>query len=113
VAKHNRYATMEAAEQLRAERAGRGAGHGRLWGTQPERKQWIRERVWEPLMPPLLRPFAYFAYAYVFRLGFLDGRAGLTYHLLQGLAYRLMIEVKYLALRASGEESINPAPPPR
>jgi glycosyltransferase involved in cell wall biosynthesis len=112
IGKHNRYATLEAREMVEADRRDTSlAGGGRFLGTQPERKQWIRERIWEPLLPPLVRPFVYFAYAYFFRFGFLDGRAGFEYHVLQGFSYRFMIEAKYLALRRSGVEAINPPEP--
>lgn len=107
IAKHNRYATLEAEEQLRSENARGPRPKAHLFGTQPERKQWIRDRIWDPLLPPLARPFLYFAYAYFFRLGFLDGRAGFSYHMLQGLCFRFMIEAKYLALKKHGSEAIN------
>ena len=70
-----------------------------LFGSQAERKRWIRERVWNPLLPPLVRPFLYYFYRYVIRLGFLDGKAGFVYHLIHGLFYRLLIDVKYLELK--------------
>jgi glycosyltransferase involved in cell wall biosynthesis len=107
IAKHNRYATLEAKEQVRADQRRGNGPRGRLLGSQPERKLWLREYVWEPLLPPLLRPFVYFVYAYLFRLGFLDGRAGFMYHVLQGFSYRFLIEVKYLAYRNMGGEEIN------
>ena len=43
-------------------------------------------------LPPYLRAFAYFAYRYFFRLGFLDGRAGWMWHFWQGLWYRLIVD---------------------
>jgi hypothetical protein len=69
-----------------------------LWGTQAERKRWLRERVWNRL-PLLLRPMLYFFYRYFLRLGFLDGKAGLIYHFLQGLWFPFLIDVKYLELK--------------
>lgn len=50
-------------------------------------------------MPPLIRPFIYYFYRYIIRLGFLDGKAGLVYHYLQGLWYPLLIDIKYLELK--------------
>jgi glycosyltransferase involved in cell wall biosynthesis len=47
-------------------------------------------------LPPLIRPFIYFAYRYVLRLGFLDGLRGALFHLLQGLWYRLIVDVLIL-----------------
>lgn len=113
VAKHNRYATLEAEEAYKLDRARREQLSGRLWGSQPQRKQWIREHVWGPLLPPLLRPVLLFLYGYVLRLGFLDGMPGATYHVLQRLCYGFMIEIKYLALRSQGSERMNPELIPR
>jgi glycosyltransferase involved in cell wall biosynthesis len=100
VAKHNAYAAREARELLRQRTAEYRELDGRLFGSPPQRNRWIRQRIWER-MPPLLRPFLYFLYRYVVRLGFLDGRAGLVYHTLHGLWYPLLISCKYLELIAS------------
>lgn len=43
-------------------------------------------------MPPYLRVVAYWAYRYFGQLGFLDGRAGLVYHFLQGAWYRALVD---------------------
>ena len=93
---HNRYAEREALEILRLEREGeQGEIDARFWGTQAQRKRWLRNRVWRR-MPPLLRPFLYFGMRYVGQGGFLDGREGFTFHFLQALWYHLLIDVKYL-----------------
>jgi glycosyltransferase involved in cell wall biosynthesis len=94
IEKHDRYADLEA--KLLLER-GRG-GAGRLAGSQAQRKQWIRANVWYRL-PPLVRPFLYFFYRYVLRGGFLDGRAGLSFHFLQALWYQMLIDIKYLEMK--------------
>lgn len=99
IAKHNAYARLEALELLRATPDnGHRELHARLFGVQGERRRWIRQRIWNRL-PPLVRPFAYFTYRYVLAGGFLDGKAGLTYHFLQALWFPLLIDVKYLELR--------------
>ena len=56
-------------------------------------------------MPPLIRPFIYFFYRYIIRLGFLDGKAGFIYHFLQGLWYPFLIDVKYLELKEKTENN--------
>lgn len=96
IQKHVRYAEYEARELLRT-RADRRDVRARLFGNQVERKRWLRSQLWERL-PPLVRPFIYFAYRYLVRCGFLDGRAGLVYHLLQALWYPLLIDVRYLEM---------------
>ena len=41
---------------------------------------------------------AYFAYRYVLRLGFLDGREGFLWHFLQGWWYRTLVDAKVMEL---------------
>jgi glycosyltransferase involved in cell wall biosynthesis len=57
------------------------------------RRTWVKYALWEKI-PLVLRPPVTFSYQYVFRLGFLDGLEGLSYHLLQAFWYRLLIYVK-------------------
>lgn len=99
IAKHNRYATLEAQTLLhtRPEPAYQEID-ARLFGTQAQRKRWLRHRVWNR-MPPLIRPFFYFFYRYVLKGGFLDGREGFIFHFLQALWFPLLIDIKYLELK--------------
>jgi glycosyltransferase involved in cell wall biosynthesis len=100
--KHNKYATYEAEELLKfrqRKKSGKKDEFADLSGSQAQKKRWIREHIWNPLMPPLIRPFIYFFYRYIIRLGFLDGKAGFIYHFLQGLWYPFLIDVKYLELK--------------
>lgn len=104
IEKHNRYAAFEAKELLgrkmnKSENDKEGNGDMRFFGNQAERKRWIRRYVWNPLMPPLIRPFIYFIYRYFFRLGFLDGKEGFIYHFLQGLWFPFLIDVKYIEMK--------------
>lgn len=101
IEKHNAYAAREA--ELIEGTTGNGVSLS-PFGTQEERKRWLRERVWNRL-PPVARPFAYFGYRYVLRGGFLDGTAGLTYHFLQGLWFPLLIDLKYLEIRRNSRAS--------
>lgn len=102
IVKHSRYATWEAMELIKWERTpNKGEIAARLTGNQAERKRWIRNRVWNR-MPPLMRPFVYFFYRYLFRGGFLDGKAAFVFHFLQALWYPLLIDIKYLELKAKG-----------
>lgn len=93
IEKHNRYASQEADELLRGE--ANASIDVNLFGTQAERKRWIRLRVWNRL-PPLVRPPIYFAYRYFGRGGFLDGREALVFHFLQALWFPMLIDIKYL-----------------
>lgn len=45
-------------------------------------------------LPLGLGPLGYFLLRYVFQLGFLDGKPGLIYHVLQGFWYRFLVDAK-------------------
>lgn len=101
ISKHNRYADMEALELFRYDQRRLNKRHderARFFGVQAERKRWIREYIWNPLLPPLVRPFFYFFYCYIIKFGFLDGKAGFIYRVLQFWFY-FLIDVKYLELK--------------
>lgn len=92
IAKHVRYAQREADELLKRERAhSQEEIPARLFGSQAERKRWLRRHVWENL-PPFVRPWFYFVYRYVLRGGFLDGKAAFVYHFLHALWFPLLID---------------------
>lgn len=100
--KHIYYAALEAKELMKSKKMNEfknEVSFANFWGSQAQRKRWVREHIWNKMMPPLVRPFIYFVYRYIFRLGFLDGRVGLVFHLLHGLFYPLIIDVKYLELK--------------
>ncbi len=98
VTKHNGYATREAVEVLnqrhglfrRDNALSEGAG-----SRQAVVKRFFKERIYNRL-PFWAGPLGYFLYRYFFRLGFLDGRAGLIYHFLQGFWYRFLVNAKVL-----------------
>lgn len=89
-ARHLRWAALEAAEH-EAPRDARGRIRGRL-GTDNaiERRRWMRDGY--ARLPLFVRPTAYFLYRYIVRLGFLDGRAGLVFHVLQGFWFRFLVD---------------------
>jgi glycosyltransferase involved in cell wall biosynthesis len=96
--KHVRYAELEA-DLLRREFDGSGAGELRA-GKQAARTRWIRSNVWVRI-PPVVRPWFYFIYRYVFRGGFLDGTPGFIFHFMQALWFQTLIDAIYL------EESVD------
>jgi glycosyltransferase involved in cell wall biosynthesis len=97
ILKHNSYAELEARERFQPYPQNKQLP-ARLFGTQAERKRWLRDRVWNHL-PPLLRPLLYFTYRILIRGGFLDGSRAFSYHVLQALWYPMLIDIKYLELR--------------
>jgi len=96
IKKHKKYALLEAQELVDAKRKSKIKKMDKLVG-EASLKRILRERVWNYL-PPFLRSFLYFFVRFFLLLGFLDGFRGLIFHLLQGLWYPLLIDVKYLRL---------------
>ena len=102
IAKHNRYARLQAEEEWRNVLApDRPQRRGRLLGTPDERVQWLKANVWRRL-PLYVRPALYFFYRYVLRLGFLDGKEGFVFHFLQAYWYRLLVDINLDELRSAG-----------
>jgi hypothetical protein len=66
-------------------------------GNSTERRRWLKENVYART-PLFFRPFLYFLYRYVGRLGFLDGTPGFVFHVLQGFWYRFLVDVKVFQL---------------
>jgi len=93
--KHNHYATREAAEVLSARHgfAKLGGVEPKCFGTQEQRKRWVKERLYARL-PLGLRAILYFTLRYFVRGGFLDGYPGLVFHVLQGFWYRFLVDAK-------------------
>jgi glycosyltransferase involved in cell wall biosynthesis len=107
VAKHNRYARLQAIEELR--RA--PTALGRLWGSPDERTRWWK-RQWARL-PLFVRPWLYFGYRYILRLGFLDGRQGFLFHFMQALWYRTLVDANRRELERGGVDAGAESPPRR
>lgn len=104
ITKHNKYSDLESVQLTRKDTDQLAV----FFGNPIERKRWIREKIWNKMMPPLIRPFIYFIYRYFFRLGFLDGRAGFIYHFNHALVYRLFIDIKFLELKKHETDNTRP-----
>src|SRR5690606_8015422 len=93
--KHNDYASREAVDLLNLEY--RFMPHDSvasvMSGGQAGFKRWVKEVLYARLTPGL-RAFVYFIYRYIVRLGFLDGPAGTSFHVLQGFWYRYLVDAK-------------------
>ena len=84
--KHNNYSTREAIVRL-----------DKKYGFLPKEYQTATTKKNKDIylkLPPFFRGFIYFSYRYFFRLGFLDGKKGLIWHLLQGFWYQTLIDAK-------------------
>lgn len=93
--KHNRYASLEAIEMLNLEFGflDRSDAAPVVPARSAGTRRWIKETIYSRF-PGGWRAFAYFIYRYVLRLGFLDGRAGASFHFLQGFWYRFLVDAK-------------------
>ena len=95
--KHNRYSNYEAEETLKSLRNG-DFRLSEVFSRDPTVRRGALKRL-SFRVPG--RPFAKFAYMYLLRAGFLDGRAGLTYCTLQAIyEYMICCKVKELRRRA-------------
>jgi glycosyltransferase involved in cell wall biosynthesis len=104
IEKHNRYAVLQAREELaRREGDAPWAIRPSLTGSPDQRTVWLKQRWYR--LPLYVRPTLYFLYRYVVRLGFLDGRQGFIFHVLHAFWFRLLIDVnleELLAARRDG-----------
>ena len=87
VTKHNDYASRECVDIL-----GEIANNS-VDGNSSALRKAIKQSFYLRL-PPFFRALAYWFYRYFLKLGFLDGRAGLIYHFIQGLWYRFLVDAK-------------------
>jgi glycosyltransferase involved in cell wall biosynthesis len=106
-AKHNRYAALQARQDvLRESLTGDAVGESRTTAAAPAHRDGSPDartrrlkRVWHRL-PLFVRPCLYVFYRYVLRLGFLDGKEGFVFHVLQGFWYRLLVDINTDELRS-------------
>ena len=101
--KHNRYATREALVVLNEKLHLFGAPVNlmtEVTARQAKLKRWLKVKFYNR-MPFALSSLGYFFYRYVCQLGFLDGREGLVYHVLQGFWYRFLVGAKLRELEAA------------
>ncbi len=105
IAKHNRFAQLQAQEELLRQRDGIAWNiRPSLFGTPDQRILWLKS-FWYQL-PLYVRPCLYFFYRYILRLGFLDGKQGFLFHFLQGFWYRLLVDVVLDDLRRRRESGV-------
>jgi glycosyltransferase involved in cell wall biosynthesis len=93
IQKHNEYSNWEARVWLDGNRS-REDIQPSLWGTQAQRRRWLRRHFFGLPGSPLL----FFLYKYVLSLGFLDGVPGLIYCTMQGIQF-FHIKAKIYELR--------------
>lgn len=93
--KHNSYASREVIDLLNIKYKFLKADSLSYDGSnQAFYKRWLKEKVYS-IMPLSIRALSYFLYRYIIKLGFLDGREGLVFHVLQGFWYRFLVDAKF------------------
>jgi glycosyltransferase involved in cell wall biosynthesis len=104
IMKHNTYSDLlgkEAKDRIEHKRI--QVTKAKFWGSPNEKNAWLKE-LWARL-PRYLRPFLYFTYRMIFRLGFLDGKTGILFHFLQGFWFRLIVDIKIEERIAQAKQS--------
>ncbi|ELC8389848.1 glycosyltransferase family 2 protein [Clostridium perfringens] len=91
--KHNWYSNKEISIYEESLNKFNDEIESKLFGTQAERKRWIKKYIFKNV-PLFLRAKVYYIYRYYFRFGFLDGKEGKIFHFMQGYWYRFLIDAK-------------------
>ena len=100
--KHIDYAEREALELVNPSENKKSS----LFGSQAEKKRWIRSNIWNKL-PVLIRPILYFFYRFILRFGFLDGVRGLIFHFFHSFIYYFIIDSLFLEKKYVRNNRIN------
>jgi len=109
IAKHDRYATLLAAEEWHRWHTKRPEPVSpELSGTPDQRTLWFKRWWW--LCPRYVRPVLYFLYRYILRFGFLDGKEGFVFHVLQALWFRLLVDIRLDEIERSRSNSVSSDP---
>jgi glycosyltransferase involved in cell wall biosynthesis len=96
--RHNRWSDLEAEEVATARATGEDERVlAKQDGNAIEQRRYYKARYY--MAPLFLRATAYFFYRYVICMGFLDGKEGLIYHVLQGFWFRFLVDAKIYELR--------------
>ena len=90
---HNRWASNQALEIVYGKDNHPGEVEPKILGNPIERRRWLKIHVFEK-SPLFIRSFVYFSYRYFIRLGFLDGKEGLIFFVLQTFWFRFLVDAK-------------------
>lgn len=93
IEKHKRYSTLVAQEEYERQKGWRSQTlKAAFWGNPDQRRAWLKRLWWQ--LPLGLRPYLYFSYRMLFKLGILDGKEGIRFHYLHALWFRKLIDKK-------------------
>jgi hypothetical protein len=65
--------------------------------------RWLKH-LWAGL-PLYVRPILYVFYRYILRFGWLDGKEGFIFHVLQAFWYRLLVDINLDEIRAAHQSA--------
>jgi glycosyltransferase involved in cell wall biosynthesis len=94
--KHNSYATREAIDRLNKKHRFLEDGYETDYVSGRTAK---RYKSFYMSLPLFIRPFLYFFYRYFLRLGFLEGKPGLIWHVLQGFWFQFLVDAKIYQIK--------------
>jgi len=91
IAKHRKYSKLIAEEEYeRLYSNRRQTVEPLFFGTPDQRRAWFKRLWWN--LPLGLRPYLYFSYRLIFKLGILDGKTGIYFHYLHALWFRKLVD---------------------
>jgi UDP-N-acetyl-D-mannosaminuronic acid transferase (WecB/TagA/CpsF family) len=110
MARHNRYATMEARVALQGAGGARPSLARALWAKDFNERRFHQKGLF--LKMPF-RPFIKLFYLMAVRRAFLDGRPGVTYAVLQSIyEYLIILKMRELRTAPAAVSTSGPPPPP-
>lgn len=97
--KHNGYSSREVVDLLDSEYEifSKSSVTPNFFGTGEQRKRYLKLKYLK--LPLFVRPFLYFFYVYFIKLGFLDGKSGFVWYVLQAFWYRFLVDAKIYELK--------------
>ena len=96
--KHEKYSGLIAEEEIERRKKLRiQTLKPNLLGSPDERRACFKQLWWK--LPLDIRPYFYFTYRMVFKLGFLDGKTGRKFHYLHSFWFRTLVDRKIRELR--------------
>lgn len=89
IKKHNWYSTREVKDYIadNVKKSIKSLDSGQIKNRRMQKKTYYK-------LPKFFRAFALFIYRYIFQFGFLDGKEGFVFHILNTFWYRFLVDVK-------------------
>jgi len=100
IARHNKWATLEAQDALQLESdmySDAQVVKPNKNGNLMEKRRYQRLKYYS--YPLFTRTYIYFVYRFFFKFGFLDGKEGVIFHILQGFWFRFLVDAKIYEMR--------------